>query len=300
MPNKKVNAEKTPNKLKLVVDNDLPPGLNYTDASKSHITSDSEDSSSEEITRSMGEIWGLSVVEAVLCVDFVDQTESQVEQITKWNVNLLKYLDEIKFLQKDSLKSVVGAARCLHPEALMRISDVLSEQLAVFRREIDKRRDETAEHYKRQHRSLVDVEDRLNVGDIITSESGAEISYTYSGVTWEMSEGKAISLGRPELAGRTVRYAYGKPIHGLLDHRTGRIEQPPTKPIQELTATLQSKVCGRSKTPTSKINRGKKRIPGNPKKSASKRGKDEKSSRRLSVSRALNHVLKSPMLPPSR
>lgn len=91
-------------------------------------------------------------------------------------------------------------------------------ELAVFEAEKRLRQEDVATHYKDQHRVLVDLEDRLAPGDVITSKAGAEMVFGYFGQPWDMTERDALYHGRPDLAGRTVRYAYGKPIGGVVEH----------------------------------------------------------------------------------
>jgi hypothetical protein len=94
----------------------------------------------------------------------------------------------------------------------------LRAELAVFEAEKQLRQEDVATHYKDQHRVLVDLEERFAPGDVITNKAGAEMTFSYFGQPWEMTEGAALRHGRPDLVGRTVRYAYGKPIGGVVEH----------------------------------------------------------------------------------
>lgn len=66
--------------------------------------------------------------------------------------------------------------------------------------------------YRDQNRRIVDIEERFNEDDILQSEYGNEMRFKYFGAQWEMTAQTAASKHRPELAGRTVRYAYGNPV----------------------------------------------------------------------------------------
>lgn len=119
---------------------------------------------------------------------------------------------------RELLRDLRFVARAMtHANLSATIAGIRAE-LAVFEAEKRLRQEEVATHYKDQHRVLVDLEDRLAPGDIITNKAGAEMTFSYFGQPWEMTEGAALRHGRPDLVGRTVRYAYGKPIGGVIEH----------------------------------------------------------------------------------
>jgi hypothetical protein len=133
-------------------------------------------------------------------------------------------------LRAEMLRDLRFVARAMTHKNLSATIAALRAELAVFEAEKQLRSEDVATHYKDQHRVLVDLEERFAPGDVITNKVGTEMVFGYFGQPWEMTEAAALRHGRPDLVGRTVRYAYGKPVGGVVEHDL-EAKPPKRKPM---------------------------------------------------------------------
>lgn len=108
-------------------------------------------------------------------------------------------------------KALAASVKALDDDTLgARVSDIRND-LHVFVAEQERRR--RASYVRTPYtgpRRLVSVEERIVPGDLLQAEDGRRFAFGgYGDASWPMQEKAAANLGRPELAGHRVRYAYG-------------------------------------------------------------------------------------------
>lgn len=106
-----------------------------------------------------------------------------------------------------------AAARSLDDGALARRIAELEAELAPFRAEHARRLATARQGLNDAARGLVGEGERPAPGDVIPAGDGGRVAVrSLGGRAWRVSPGQAARFGRPDLAGKTVRYAYGEPV----------------------------------------------------------------------------------------
>ena len=113
----------------------------------------------------------------------------------------------------DSEKAV--AVRSLDDGALARRIADLEAELAPLRTEQSRRLRLARQGLHDAMRGVVAEDEHPRPGDVIPARDGGRIAFrSLGGRSWRMSPGQAAQFGRPDLADKTVRYAYGTPLVG--------------------------------------------------------------------------------------
>ncbi len=112
----------------------------------------------------------------------------------------------------DSFRGLRAEVASMSDEDLLYFRAGMQADLDIIEREWRRREEarDLAENQRR--RALVVASERLASGQILTSEAGTPLAFSYCGTAWILTAAAAARRGTPHLAGCDVCYAYGKPV----------------------------------------------------------------------------------------